>query len=242
MPRKSRNGGEGRKAALAWRHGKEETRETLCLAALDLFARKGYRGTSVRDLAGAAGVTTGAFYSNFRSKRDIYIAIIDKITGTVQVMVDETAREIIEVMKKRGNAHMDYELLRRPLYRLLEEAERHQSLMHILRREGLGQDPEFQLDIDRVWERFVHAAKRALDMYVEAGFAKAYDTELVARALVPMSIAMSLYDQQTGGARRAEIVSLLASMLQGGASQWVAWSELEKKERRREESGRKERG
>lgn len=78
------------------------------------------------------------------------------------------------------------------------------------------------------------AARRALDMYVEAGFAKPYDTELVARALVPMSIAMSLYDQQTGGKRRTEIVSLLASMLQGGASQWVAWAELEKKEKRKE--------
>jgi AcrR family transcriptional regulator len=240
MPRKIKAGRNNRKPAPEWRRGKEETRETLVLAAFELFAQKGYRGTSVRDLASAAGVTTGAFYSNFRSKRDIYIAIIDKITGTVQVIVDETAREIIEVMKKRGNAHMDYELLRRPIHRLLEEAERHQSLMHILRREGLGHDPDFQMDIDRVWERFVAAAKAALDMYVNAGFAKPYDTELVARALVPMSIAMSLYDQQTNAARRSDIVSLLASMLQGGASQWVAWSELEKKQRKRErgESGR----
>ena len=228
MPRKPGTNRNHRKTAPEWRRGKEETKEQLIVAAMDLFAQKGYRGTSVRDLAAAAGVTTGAFYSNFRSKRDIYIAIIDKITSTIQVMVDETAREVIELMKKRGDAHMEYELLRRPIHRLLDEANRHNSLMQILRREGLGLDPDFQRDIDRVWERFVLAAKNALDIYVEAGFAKSYDTDLVARALVPMGIAMSLYDAQTNGQRRGEIVSLLAAMLQGGATQWMAWRDLEK--------------
>jgi len=235
MERKAKTNNKQLKPSLEWRRGKEETREILITAALELFARKGYRGTSVRDLAAGAGVTTGAFYSNFRSKREIYIAIIDKITSTVQVMVDETAREIIEVLKKRGNPHMDYELLRRPISRLLDEAARHDALMQILRREGLGRDPEFQRDIDRVWERFVLAAKNALDVYVQAGFAKKpYDTELMARALVPMSIAMGLYDAQTRGERRADIVSLLASMLQGGASQWLVWRELERQERKKE--------
>ena len=232
MPGNKAGSRKDRRPGLEWRRGKEETKEHLITAALELFARKGYRGTSVRDLAADAGVTTGAFYSNFRSKRDIYIAIIDKITSTIQVMVDETAREVIELMKKRGDAHMEYELLRRPINRLLDEAARHESLMLILRREGLGQDPEFQRDIDRVWERFVAAAKNALDMYVEAEFAKPYDTELVARALVPMSIAMSLYDVQTKGERREDIVSLLASMLHGGATQWMMWRELEGKARK----------
>lgn len=241
MARKKAKHQKTRKPGLEWRRGKEETREMLILSALDLFAQKGYRGTSVRDLASSTGVTTGAFYSNFRSKREIYIAIIDKITSAIQKIVDETAREIIEVMKKRGGAQIEYELLRRPIYRLLDEASRHDSLMQILRREGLGRDPEFQRDIDRVWERFVLAAKNALDMYVEAGFAKSYDTEMVSRALVPMSIAMSLYDVQTQGERRGDIVSLLASMLQGGASQWVAWRELEKRECKKAAGSRRDR-
>jgi len=219
------------KRAQGWRRPKEETREQLLGAAMQLFAQKGYHGASVRDLAAAAGVTTGAFYSNFRSKREIYVAIIEKIANTVQIIVDEMTRETIGVMKKRG-ARMEYELLRRPLLRLLDEAYRHEALLEILRREGLGRDPEFQREIDRVWEKFVDMSCRALDMYLAAGFAKPYDTSLVARAMVPMFLAMSLYDIRTRGQKRDEIVSLLAAMLHGGPSQWVAWREVDKASRK----------
>ena len=209
------------------RRAKEETREQLLAAAEELFAQKGYRGASVRDLAAAAGVTTGAFYSNFASKREIYIAIINRITDTIQAIVDEIAREVISIMKKRGELRMDYEILSRSMRRLLDEASRHDSHLQILRREGLGRDPEFQREIDRVWERFVEISKRAMNMYIEAGFAKPYDTELMAQAMVPMFIAMSLYDFRTRGKKRDEIVSLLSAVLNGGASQWVVWKEMD---------------
>ncbi len=209
-----------------WRRGKEETRELLLTAALDLFAQKGYRGTSVRDLAAAAGVTTGGFYSNFKSKREIYIAIIDKITNTIEDIVGELTRETIDVMKTRGGIQMEYELLRAPIQRMFDEASQHEALLNILLREGLGNDPEFQREIDRVWERFILVLSAALQMYIDAGFAKPYDTELVARAVVPMSIAMGIYDARTKGSRREDIVIVLASMLHGGASQWAAWQDI----------------
>lgn len=208
------------------KRGKDETRMALIEAAKELFAENGYRGTSVRRLASAAGVTTGAFYSNFRGKRDIYIAILDEITTTIQQVVDQLAREIIDVMRKRAGGHMEYELLRRPIEILVESSSRRDSLLQILRREGLGRDPDFQREIDRVWERLVAAVRQALDMYIEAGLAKPYDTLLVARAVVPMFLAMCLYDVASRGARRNEVVSLLAAMMHGGASQWVAWREL----------------
>jgi AcrR family transcriptional regulator len=210
-----------------WKRGKDETRRELVEAAKELFAQNGYRGTSVRALAASAKVTTGAFYSNFRSKREIYIAVLDEIASTIHNIVDGMAREIIETMKKRSGAQMEYELLRRPIVTLLDAAARHASLLQILRREGLGRDPDFKLEIDRVWERLVEAVRRALDMYIQAGFAKPYETELVARATVPMFLAMSLYDVASRGKHRQEVVSLLASMFHGGASQWVAWRELE---------------
>lgn len=205
------------------RRGKKETRDALLKAAMELFAEKGYRGTSVRTVAAKAGVTTGAFYSNFRSKRDIYIAIIEEITNTVNEMVDETTIEIINVMKSNSGLKMNKDLLYPPINRLLEEAYRHEAVMQIMRREGLGRDPEFQRDIDRVWDRLVRSARRALDMYIEAGFAHKYDTDLVARAMVSVAIAMSLHDVQTKGRRREDLVSLLAAMLHGGVTQWVHW-------------------
>lgn len=43
-------------------------RDELTAAALRLFAEKGIRGTSVRDIAEAAGVTEGALYRHFAGK------------------------------------------------------------------------------------------------------------------------------------------------------------------------------
>jgi len=207
------------------KRGKQQTRETLIEAAMQMFARQGYRGVSVRDLAAAAGVTTGSLYSNFSGKREVYIAVLDRITTGIEEIVKELAEDTVEMMKKRGGARMEFEFLSGVIRRLLEEASRHEALLQILLREGLGRDPDFQKDFSKVWERFTDAARRALDTYIRAGFAKPYDTELAARALVPMFIAMCLYDVRTGGRRREEIVSLLAAMLHGGASQWVAWKE-----------------
>lgn len=211
------------------RRGKQETREILMDAAMDLFAQRGYRGASVRDLAAEAGVTTGAFYSNFKSKRDIYISILDRIASTLEIIMEELTRDTIEVMKKRGSPKVEFEILVRPISMVFEEMSRHEALLQILLREGMGQDPDFQREIDRVWERFVEMIKRALDALVVSGMAKPFDTLLFARAIMPMAISMSIYDFRTKGKRRDEIVVLLASLLQGGAAQWTQWKELAEK-------------
>jgi AcrR family transcriptional regulator len=44
------------------------TRERISAAALQLFAEKGFDGTSVRDIARAAGIAEGALYRHFASK------------------------------------------------------------------------------------------------------------------------------------------------------------------------------
>jgi AcrR family transcriptional regulator len=44
------------------------TRERISSAALQLFAEKGFDGTSVRDIARAAGIAEGALYRHFASK------------------------------------------------------------------------------------------------------------------------------------------------------------------------------
>jgi len=50
-------------------------RDNLISAAMRCFARHGYRGTSVRDIAREAGVTTGAIYSHFGGKDDLLAAV-----------------------------------------------------------------------------------------------------------------------------------------------------------------------
>jgi AcrR family transcriptional regulator len=53
-----------------------ETRERLLRAAADAFARHGYDGTRVADIAAAAGVSNGALYAHFGSKADLLVAAL----------------------------------------------------------------------------------------------------------------------------------------------------------------------
>jgi AcrR family transcriptional regulator len=53
-------------------------REQLVQTGLRLFSEQGYRGTSVRDIARAAGVTEGLLYHYFNSKADLFRAVLDQ--------------------------------------------------------------------------------------------------------------------------------------------------------------------
>jgi len=55
---------------------REQTQQRLLEAAQSVIARKGLAATSVEDIAAAAGYTRGAFYSNFRSKGDLFIELL----------------------------------------------------------------------------------------------------------------------------------------------------------------------
>lgn len=54
------------------------TRRDLLDAAATVFARNGYHATSVDMVAEAAGFTKGAVYSNFESKEELFLALIDE--------------------------------------------------------------------------------------------------------------------------------------------------------------------
>jgi AcrR family transcriptional regulator len=50
---------------------KAQTREKLLNAAAHIFARKGYAGASVEEIAESAGFSVGAIYSNFGGKEEL---------------------------------------------------------------------------------------------------------------------------------------------------------------------------
>ena len=52
-----------------------DRRQEILLVASDLFARRGYDGVGVRQIADAAGILGGSLYHHFKSKRDLYVEV-----------------------------------------------------------------------------------------------------------------------------------------------------------------------
>lgn len=71
---------------------RENTRARLVDAAEDVFVRKGLNRVTVDDLVGAAGFTRGAFYSNFASIEEVFVAVFEqqsaRLLATVREVVD----------------------------------------------------------------------------------------------------------------------------------------------------------
>ena len=57
----------------------ERSRRQVLDAALQLFSRQGYRATSVREIADAAGVSTGNVYHHFPDKESIFNTLLDEL-------------------------------------------------------------------------------------------------------------------------------------------------------------------
>src|SRR5579883_3082128 len=55
---------------------KEHTRDRLLDAAAALFARKGFAGASLEEIAESAGYSVGAVYSNFAGKEQLFLELL----------------------------------------------------------------------------------------------------------------------------------------------------------------------
>lgn len=63
------------------------TRAELLTTAAEVFARRGYSGASVEEIAEEAGYSHGAVYSNFEDKEDLFLAVLEEYMA-------ERAREL----------------------------------------------------------------------------------------------------------------------------------------------------
>lgn len=57
----------------------EQTQQLIIDTAARLFASRGFNGTSMSDLASAAGLTKGAFYHHFENKEALFFAVIQSV-------------------------------------------------------------------------------------------------------------------------------------------------------------------
>jgi TetR/AcrR family acrAB operon transcriptional repressor len=81
------------------RRTKEEaaiTREQLLDAAERVFRERGVAGSSLAEVASAAGVTRGAVYWHFRDKADLYAAMCERATLPLETMLDAAGTTIHE--------------------------------------------------------------------------------------------------------------------------------------------------
>ncbi len=105
---------------LRTRPTRDDTCEKLFEAAARVFEEQGIGGASIEAIAAAAGFTRGAFYSNFKSKDELIIAMLeDHVEQSIARTLDLLARhenpaDFIEALKTMDRSRHD-PLARSPL-------------------------------------------------------------------------------------------------------------------------------
>jgi len=72
--------------------GDSSPREALVGAAADVFLRRGFQAATLREIAAAAQMTTGAVYSNFDGKADLFLAVLEEKLDPRLATMYEAAR------------------------------------------------------------------------------------------------------------------------------------------------------
>jgi len=112
------------------------TKERLLQVAKDLFAQKGFHGTSTREITRQAGTNLSSLYFHWQSKENLYIAVyrhlFQLLAGLAQEVVDlleeglrshKPLEEVIDPVVDRALEFFDInrQLARLNLYRVLED-------------------------------------------------------------------------------------------------------------------------
>ncbi len=80
-----------------------DTRDRIVRCARDVFAAEGFEGTTNKEIAARAGISSAALYHYFTSKADMYVAVCESITE-VFVDVFSQAKQASPVLERRLTA------------------------------------------------------------------------------------------------------------------------------------------
>ncbi|HEX7733518.1 MAG TPA: TetR/AcrR family transcriptional regulator [Ktedonobacteraceae bacterium] len=101
---------------------REVRREEITAAARDLFSRKGFHGTSVPDIARAAGISTGLIYHIFPGKDDILQACCEEVAALHLDFFQQTI-DIADPLER-------FDFIVRELYKDLDQSSKRILIMY----------------------------------------------------------------------------------------------------------------
>ena len=190
----------------------EERRAAIVRSAIHLFAEKGFRGATTRELAAAAGVTEPVLYQHFRAKSDLYSAIIEAKAAEVSEHAGE-----LQQLAQAGDDRAFFGMLGDVILRRYEKDPELSRLLFFssLERHELS---------DLFFERLYSGIYKLVTGYIrrrirEGGFCKV-NAEIAARGLIGMisyhGLVALLFPGRFKVSSRRHIVDEMVGVFLGG--------------------------
>ncbi len=118
----------------------DDRRRQLLDAATWVFARKGYRRSQISDVIARAGVARGTFYLYFKSKEQIFLAIVEDFHARIK-----TALSAVESESAAGPASASpQDVLEKSARRWIAFFASHRDQTTVILKEASSIDPRFE--------------------------------------------------------------------------------------------------
>lgn len=168
-------------ATASLRYSAADRRQQILDAALGLFARRGFQGTTTRQIADAARVNEAIIFRHFPSKEDLYWAVLqrecenDGGIGTVRAKLQARSSDVREVFT--GIARQ-----------ILERRSRDATLSRLLLFSGLESHRLSRRFFRTYMAEYFEELASHIRAGIEAGRFRAVDPMLAARGFVGMIV------------------------------------------------------
>lgn len=160
---------------------KQSLEEKIVRSAARLFARKGFHTCTMRDIATAARVSTGAIYHYFPSKEDIYLAIVHR----------EYRRRKEMIESKRLENPSTEDLVRSAVSLLFEMAEEYGRAEQLVLHLRVPETPRLRKEVQQLREELLQYVADLIESGVRKGTIRACDPTVAATALIGMGEAVT---------------------------------------------------
>ena len=168
----------------------EERRNQILDAASRLFARKGYKGATIREIAREAGVAEGTIYNYFASKHDLLISLPQRISWPMVSSFVKSARR-----RAPDTVAEDEDQMVRLLRASMSSIQQHTDAVKVLLAYIPFMEEEIQsqfLEQTTLFFSRIFDLEGFLQARIEAGTFRSLDTAIAARAFVGMVLIFVL--------------------------------------------------
>ena len=174
----------------AWRERQtfrteEDTRTKILQAALKLFAKRGYEGTTTKDLAKSAGVAEGTLFRHFNNKKAILIEVAT--AGWVDILTD-----LLTELSQMGSYKAVSQVMRRRMLNMRKNSD----LMRVCFVEA-QYHPELRDSIQaEVISKMTDVAEAFFETAMEKGIYRPMNPKIVARVFLGI-FAIAGFSEET---------------------------------------------
>lgn len=163
----------------------EDTRTKILQAALQLFARQGYDGTTTKDLAKSAKVAEGTLFRHFANKKAILIEVAT--AGWVDILTD-----LLTELSEMGS----YKAVSQVMKRRMLHMRKNSDLMRVCFVEA-QYHPELRESIQaEVITKMTEVAEAFFETAMEKGIYRQMDPKIVAQVFLGI-FAIAGFSEQT---------------------------------------------